>query len=70
MVEFGQTTLAGAALKFRSWQSSLQVRKDTSSGIRHFSQCACVTLPGQQGSETRDICVNHKRIIEWSFILP
>ena len=29
MVEFGQMTLAGAALKFRSWQSSLQVRKET-----------------------------------------
>ena len=33
---------AGAALKFCSWQSSLQVRKETSSGIRHFSYRACL----------------------------
>ena len=38
----GKRHFAGAALKFCSWQSSLQVRKETSSGIRHFSYRACL----------------------------
>ena len=42
IVEFVQRTLSGAALKFRSWKNSLQVRIETSSGIRHFSYRACL----------------------------
>ena len=45
-------------------QRSLQVRKKASAGIRHFSCRACVTLPGQRSSETRDMRVNHEAITE------
>ena len=65
MVEFGQTTLAGAALKFRSWQSSTGKNRDL---FRHPTLFLLRMRDVTWTTGFRNM--NNKRIIKWSFILP